>query len=86
MALQNHLVAYLEKQGFALKDINQVISSSKNQNGLIEIGKLLKGLSAINNEHTGAINLASFKNGFTDYLVGGCKNGFCARPREFETR
>jgi hypothetical protein len=68
VALQNQLVTYLEKQGFALKDINQVISSSKNQNGLIEIGKLIQGLSAINNENTGVVNLASFKQGFSDYL------------------
>ncbi len=67
-ALQNQLIAYLEKQGFALRDINQIISSSKNQNGLIEIGRLLKGLSAINNENAGVISLATFKQGFLDYL------------------
>ncbi|MBN1907225.1 MAG: flagellar hook-length control protein FliK [Deltaproteobacteria bacterium] len=67
-ALQNQLVAYLEKQGFALKDLNQVIASSKNQNGLIEIVKLFKGLASIKGEETGNINLASFKQGFSDYL------------------
>ncbi|GEM_PF-2595221 len=68
LALQNHLVAYLEKQGFSLKDINQVISSSKNQNGLIELDRLFNRLADIQNENTGNINLASFKKGFTDYL------------------
>jgi flagellar hook-length control protein FliK len=67
-ALQNQLVAYLEKQGFALKDLNQAISSSKNQNGLIEIGKLFKGLAAIAGENSGLLNISSFKQGFKDYL------------------
>ncbi|NLD38251.1 MAG: hypothetical protein GX654_15420 [Desulfatiglans sp.] len=67
-ALQNQLIAYLEKQGFSFRDINQAISASKNQNGLIELGRLFKGLTAITNENTGVINLVSFKQGFSAFL------------------
>lgn len=69
-SLQNHLVTFLEKQGFSLKDINQVISASRNRNGLIRLDKLLAGLSANNSagNKQGMMLVATFKEGFSTFL------------------
>ncbi|MBN2417965.1 MAG: hypothetical protein JXL81_01155, partial [Deltaproteobacteria bacterium] len=69
-SLQIQLVAFLEKQGFSLKDINQALSASKNANGLIRLDSLLSGLSGINSAgNTQNIMLtAKFKEGFSSFL------------------
>jgi DNA-binding transcriptional MerR regulator/arsenate reductase-like glutaredoxin family protein len=73
-SLQNQLVAFLEKQGFSLKDINQVLSSSKNGNGLIQLDKLLEGLSATDSAEyqagnkKGLMHVAKFKESFSSFL------------------
>jgi flagellar hook-length control protein FliK len=69
-SLQNQLVTFLEKQGFSLKDINQVLSTSKNSNGFIRLDKLLTGLSNINpaGNKQGTMLVASFKDVFSSFL------------------
>ncbi len=69
-SLYNQLVEFLEKQGFSLKDINQVISASKNTNDLIELDRLLTGLSGINpnGAASGKMLMASFKENFSSFL------------------
>ena len=70
VSLQNQLVSFLEKQGFALKDINQVISESKNSKGSIQLDKLLEGLSGINSAdaNPGKMLVTSFKDSFSSFL------------------
>jgi len=73
-SLQNQLVSFLEKQGFSLKDINQLLSASKNSNGLIQLDKLLTDLSDISSANNGAGNkqgmmlVAKFKDSFSSFL------------------
>lgn len=69
-SLQNQLVAFLEKQGFSLKDINQVLSASKNSNGSIQLDKVLAGLSNISsgNNTQGTMLVAEFKDSFSSFL------------------
>ncbi|MGD9156980.1 MAG: flagellar hook-length control protein FliK [Desulfobacteraceae bacterium] len=69
-SLQNPLIAFLEKQGFSLKDINQVISSSKDSNGSIRLDKVLAGLSGISStaNKQGLMLVSSFKDLFSSFL------------------
>ena len=69
-SLQNQLVAFLEKQGFSLKNINEVISGSKNANGFIQLDKLLAGLSGINQAgaNQGNMLISAFKDSFSSFL------------------
>ncbi len=68
-SLQNQIVMFFEKQGFSLKDINQALSASKNSNGLIQLDKLLAGLSGINSGNRQGKNPAAiFKESFSDFL------------------
>ncbi len=69
-SLQNQLVAFLQKQGFSLKDINEVISGSKNTSGFIQLDKLLAGLSGINQEGAGQGDMlvSAFKDSFSSFL------------------
>ena len=68
-SLQNQMVMFLEKQGFSLKDVNQALSASKNSNGLIQLDKLLAGLTGINSGNNKGITLVSaFKDSFSSFL------------------
>ncbi len=69
VSLQNQLITFLEKQGFSLKDINQVLSGSKNSDGLIQLDKLMAGLSGISSGNKQGITLvATFKDSFSSFL------------------
>ena len=73
-SLQNQLIAFLEKQGFSLKDINQVLSASKDSNGSIRLDKALAGLSGISSgdnataKKQGLMLVTSFKDLFSSFL------------------
>lgn len=67
-SLQNHLLVFLEKQGFSLKDINQALSASKNSNGFVQLDKLLEGLSGINAANNTKMLVGPFKETFSSFL------------------
>ena len=67
--LQNQLVAFLEKQGFSPRDISQMLSASKNSNGLIQLDNLLAGLAGISSNNTAGKNQGiSFVTAFKESL------------------